>query len=224
MSNVFEKVKTDMTSVIVGITDFVRRQLNNLGNGLSQWLGDEKVLISLIKDALGTEGCLTILNDAVCKVSIPLNWNFSGKFVCGHDVITDADTVEIRMERRRENELPVPVKYVKRSELPLATSVEVILYTAEALKKEGDTFSPSNADLAVASINCGHGNSPAKCPMNPYTLIRNFHSKDPSDPIGIGGSFHRWKEMDADSAWADYCKTLEEAFVFWHDKARIISE
>ena len=222
MEKILSKIKTDMTSVIIGLTAFVDRQLNKLNNGLSQWMGEPKVLISLIKDAIGS-GHYHAVNKSVMIVPIPMEWlkKCDGHFTVGHDKIQPGEAVETRWESRREGEAPVPVRYVTRKEFPKAESVDIVLYTGEALKAEGDEFSPSNSDLAVVSINAGSENFPANAPMNPFTIIRNFASKDPSDPIGKGGSFHAWKEMSFEDAYKDYLAKLEASFSFWHNIARI---
>ena len=225
MEKILSKIKADMTSLIVGITAFAMRQIGKLNTGLSQWMGDEKTLIGLLKDAIGS-GHYEVLNDNVMSVNIPSDWltRLNGKFIMGIDTIKEGELVTEKWKARRPGEALTPMKFVMRKEYPKATGVEVILYTGEALRKEGDAFSPDNSDLAVVSINCTSENFPANAPLSPHTLIRNFASRDPADPIGVGGSFHAWEGMSPTDAYLDYVKKLEESFRFWRNKAHVLIE
>jgi len=221
MNKIAEKLK-DITDVIVGITKFAERQINHLGNGFSQFIGEPKVLISLIKDAIGS-GYYKIINENVLSVTIPTNYLNSGfnNFVTGFKKIDDNENPEIIWESRREGELPSPTKVVK-GKLKYATETEIILYTGDALRSEKEEFSPQESDFAVVSINCGNKDFPSNSPMVPATILRNFLSQFSDFPYGKGGSFHSFKDLNPEEAWKKLLTDLEDSVLFWHDKAKMV--
>ena len=124
------------------------------------------------------------------------------------------EALTVRMEARRDGELPVPVQYlVGDKEAPEA--VRIILYSREQLAAEGESEGLDEwVEWAVVSVVCG----PADEPMQPATLWRNYWaSRDPSDPRGKGGSPH-WKGHSD----GEFVKELARAEAYWANRGRVV--
>ena len=126
------------------------------------------------------------------------------------------ETITVRMEARREGELPVPVQYLL-GDKEAPSSARVILYSRDQLEAEGEAAGLGEwVEWAVVSLNLG----PADEPMQPATLWRNYWaSRDPSDPRGKGGSPH-WK----DRSDADFLKELARSEAYWANRGRVVRQ
>ena len=145
----------------------------------------------------------------------PVLDNIKGQFICTFGVVTDGEEVATTYEVRRPGEQPVTVKTVNRAERPVASTIDFVLYSHQALGADAS----SEADYELVSINT----MPTKFkqgeeePMTPECLWRNYLSKIPGCPAGIGGTYR--------PAWDDeevFRKELSLAETYWADKARIV--
>lgn len=143
--------------------------------------------------------------------------NLNGKFLCTHAEIMPGETVEEIYEARRPGEQPVAVKQIHRSKKAEAMTVDFILYSHETLAAEG--AADSDAEYELISINCMpyHIKEDKEEPMNPATLWRNYLSKIPNCPAGIGGTYR--KEWDDPRHWEFDLKTSEG---YWKNLARVV--
>ena len=126
----------------------------------------------------------------------------------------EGETLTVRLEARREGELPVPVSYLIGDKEPPAAA-RVILYSREQLEKEGEAEGLDDwAEWGIVSINLG----PADEPMQPATMWRNYWaSRAPDDPRGNGGSPH-WKDRSDE----DFIKELDRACRYWQNRGRVV--
>jgi Protein of unknown function (DUF3228) len=107
--------------------------------------------------------------------------------------------------RRKENELPVLIQYIDRNkvEAPLATWLDVILYSREQIVKEnvamGDPVAHTKAPWGIISVKgqlCNY-----ELPMQPITMMRNALGREEG---GSGVLLDREKYMDAVRFWVSH--------------------
>lgn len=141
--------------------------------------------------------------------------NTKGQFICTFGVVTDGEEVATSYEARRPGEQPVTVKTVNRASRPTANTIDLVFYSHKALEADAS----SDADYELVSINT----MPTKLeqgkeePMTPETLWRNYLSKIPGCPSGIGGTYRpEWDDEEV------FRKELSLAETYWADKARIV--
>ena len=103
--------------------------------------------------------------------------NFTGA-LSGVVAITEDNHTLLRSEyvARREGELPVLSRYFRAEDVdvPTAPFLDVILYSAEQLKAEGNV--EIDGDWGVVSINSAM--TAEESPMTPITMMRNALGKD----------------------------------------------
>ena len=145
----------------------------------------------------------------------PVLANTEGRFICTFGVVRPDEEVATTYEARRPGEQPVTVKTVTRAARPTATTIDLVFYSHQALEADAS----SDADYELVSINT----MPTKLeqgeeePMTPETLWRNYLSKIPGCPAGIGGTYRpEWDDEEV------FRKELSLAETYWADKARIV--
>ena len=145
----------------------------------------------------------------------PVLNNTKGQFICTFGVVENGEEVATAYEARRPGEQPVTVKTVTRASRPTASTIDLVLYSHKALEADAS----SDADYELVSINT----MPTKLkqgeeePMTPETLWRNYLSKIPCCPAGIGGTYRpEWDDEEV------FRKELSLAETYWADKARIV--
>lgn len=145
----------------------------------------------------------------------PILKNTEGRFICTFGVVADGEEVATSYEARRPGEQPVIVKTVTRASRPDAATIDLVFYSHQALEADAS----SNAEYELVSINT----MPTKLaqgeeePMTPETLWRNYLSKIPGCPAGIGGTYRpEWDDEEV------FRKELASSEAYWADKARIV--
>ena len=145
----------------------------------------------------------------------PILKNNKGQFICTFGVVLPDEEVSTSCEARRPGEQPVTVKTATRASRPTATTIDLVFYSHQALEADAS----SDADYELVSINT----MPTKLkqgeeePMTPETLWRNYLSKIPGCPAGIGGTYRpEWDDEEV------FRKELSLAETYWADKARIV--
>ena len=145
----------------------------------------------------------------------PVLNNTKGQFICTFGVVRPDEEVATSYEARRPGEQPVAIKTVTRAARPGATTIDLVFYSHQALEADAS----SNANYELVSINT----MPTKLaqgeeePMTPETLWRNYLSKIPGCPAGVGGTYR--PEWDDDEV---FLKELASSEAYWADKARIV--
>ena len=145
----------------------------------------------------------------------PILNNTEGRFIGTFGVVEDGEEVAVAYEARRPGEQPVTVKTITRASRPKAKTIDLVFYSHQALEADAS----SNADYELVSINT----MPTKLaqgeeePMTPETLWRNYLSKIPGCPAGVGGTYRpEWDDEEV------FRKELSLAETYWADKARIV--
>ena len=145
----------------------------------------------------------------------PVLTNTKGQFICTFGVVRPDEEVSTSYEARRPGEQPVAIKTVTRTSRPVAATVDLVFYNRLVLLADAS----SAADYELVSINT----MPTKFkqgeeePMTPETLWRNYLSKIPNCPAGIGGTYRpEWDDEEV------FRKELSLAETYWADKARIV--
>lgn len=102
-----------------------------------------------------------------CRLHVHENWTDTP---CGAVEITDENRHRLRSdyEARTENELAVLTRWFEGIQAPRAAYLQVILYDAAQLAKEGD---PVDADWGV--VGCLATPDTVEPPMAPITMLRN---------------------------------------------------
>lgn len=145
----------------------------------------------------------------------PILNNTEGRFICTFGVVRPDEEVAAFYEARRPGEQPVTVKTITRASRPTAKTIDLVFYSHKALEADAS----SDADYELVSINT----IPTKLkkgeeePMTPECLWRNYLSKIPGCPAGIGGTYRpEWDDEEV------FRKELSLAEAYWADKARIV--
>ena len=145
----------------------------------------------------------------------PVLNNTKGQFICTFGVVRPDEEVATSYEARRPGEQPVAIKTVTRAARPGATTIDLVFYSHQALEADAS----SNANYELVSINT----MPTKLaqgeeePMTPETLWRNYLSKIPGCPAGVGGTYRpEWDDEEV------FRKELASSEAYWADKARIV--
>ena len=145
----------------------------------------------------------------------PILKNTKGQFICTFGVVRPDEEVATAYEARRPGEQPVAIKTVTRAARPGATTIDLVFYSHQALEADAS----SNANYELVSINT----MPTKLaqgeeePMTPETLWRNYLSKIPGCPAGVGGTYRpEWDDEEV------FRKELASSEAYWADKARIV--
>lgn len=110
----------------------------------------------------------------------------------------------ISCSHRKETELPVLIQFIDRKKFPppLATHLDIILYSREQINAEnlatGETPPETDAPWGIISVKgqlCDY-----ELPMQPITMMRNALGRDqggsgvPLDRAAYMASFHFWKD------------------------------
>ena len=135
--------------------------------------------------------------------------NFANVY-CGYQKITleNKHLLEACYDARKESELPVLIQYFDKSKVepPLATHLDIILYSREQINLEniamGET--PPNTDAPWGIISVKGQLNDYELPMQPITMMRNALGKEHG---GSGVPIDR----------AEYMKSVE----FWRNHASI---
>ena len=145
----------------------------------------------------------------------PILANTKGRFICTFGAVEDGEEVATSYEARRPGEQPVIVKTITRASRPNAKTIDLVFYSHQALEADAS----SNAEYELVSINT----MPTKLkqgeeePMTPETLWRNYLSKIPGCPAGVGGTYRpEWDDEEV------FRKELASSETYWADKARIV--
>jgi hypothetical protein len=130
--------------------------------------------------------------------------NFAG-VTCGYTEINEQNALLIRScyESRKEDELPVLIQYLDRLEYPppLATHLDVILYSREQVIKENLAMgvTPPPEDSAPWRIISVKGQlCDFELPMQPITIMRNALGTAEG---GSGVPLDRSKYMESCDFW-----------------------
>lgn len=126
---------------------------------------------------------------------------------CGYTVINSSTTPLIRSgyETRQEGELPVLVQWVNSSDIeaPIATFLDVILYSREQINKEniamGEEPPQTEAPWGIISIKgqlCDY-----ELPMQPITMMRNALGEAEG---GSGVPLSRDKYAESVNFWKEH--------------------
>jgi hypothetical protein len=198
----------------IGITRFAQRQMSvTQESALGGFTGSGGAIL----DILGTypEDEMKPGFAPFVRV-VEIHSDHLGMFLGTFREARDGETLMVRLEARREGELPVPVQYLVGDKEP-PTAARVILYSREQLEKEGEAEGLDEwVKWAVVSINLG----PADEPMQPATLWRNYwYSRNPDDPLGKGGSPHFKGKTDE-----EFIKELDRACRYWQNRGRVVRE
>jgi hypothetical protein len=194
----------------IGITNFARRQLGvNQDSPIGGFTGDAGTLLDIIGSYPESEakpGFAPFVRE------VEIHPEDLGRFLGTFREAHAGETLTVRMESRREGELPVPVAYlIGEKEVPEAA--RIILYSREQLAAEGEEEGLDEwVEWGVVSINLG----PVEEPMAPATMWRNYWASR-GDPRGKGGSPH-WK----DRSDADFLKELARSEAYWAPRGRCV--
>ena len=199
----------------IGINDFCNRQISvNHKSEFGGFEGNKKELLDLISKLTENKKLESPVEIVRFYTDDP-EYDHERKFLCSYAPIERGEQVELRHEVRRQGEQPITVKLVHRSCKYPALTVDFVLYSKVALGGEATT----DADYELVSIN----GMPRKIPegqsepMTPQTLWRNYLSRIPDCPAGIGGTFQkRWEDE------ATFRKELAESQKYWEPLARVI--
>lgn len=138
-----------------------------------------------------------------------------GQFICTFGFVENGEEVTTAYEARRPGEQPVIVKTVTRASRPAAQTIDLVFYSHKALEADAS----SEASYELVSINT----MPSKLkqgeeePMTPETLWRNYLSKIPDCPAGVGGTYRpEWDDEEV------FRKEIASSEAYWADKARIV--
>lgn len=196
----------------IGITRFAQRQMGvSNSSSLGGFAGQAGTLLDIICGYAEEEAKPGF---APFVRIVDIHPEHLGYFLSTFREAKPGETIAVRMEARREGELPVPTSYLVGDKEP-PTSARVILYSREQLEKEGESEGLDDwVEWAVVSINLG----PEDEPMAPATMWRNYWaSRSPEDPRGKGGSPH-WK----DRSDAEFIQELARAEAYWANRGRVV--
>lgn len=200
-----------------GINAFVERQINvNDQSPLGGWTGTKETLQAWIDrhvpETVSSRSLDLSKDFEVIRIYEPLYG-----FVGTHGILVKGEQPEIKFEARRDGEMPVPVRYVRRTERPRPAAVDLVFYSKRSLTQQGESISGSDYDLV--SINCLTAWLPLGKdePMTPETLWRNYLSKWQDNPYGRGGTYReKWDDP------AVFQREFGESMAYWANLARVI--
>lgn len=198
----------------IGITKFAERQIGiSQDSSMGGFTGSSAKLLDLVgsyPDDEAKAGFAPFVRE------VEINPKDLTMFLGTFRKAREGETITVRMEARREGELPVPVSYVIGDKEP-PTAARLILYSREQLAAEGeDDGLGYHVEWAIVSINMG----PKDEPMTPATIWRNYWaSRSPEDPRGKGGSPH-WKGKSD----AEFLEALYRSERYWGNRGRCVRE
>lgn len=198
----------------IGVTKFAERQLGvSQESDLGGFSGSAAELLDIVgsyPDNEAKQGFAPFVRELELHKE-DLKW-FLGSF----REARPGETITVRLEARREGEIPVPVQYLL-GEKESPDEGRLILYSREQLASEGETEGLGElAEWGVVSLNMG----PADEPMQPSTLWRNYWaSRNPDDPRGHGGS-PQWKNRSD----AEFLEELYRSEKYWANRGRCVRE
>jgi hypothetical protein len=126
---------------------------------------------------------------------------------CGYTKITPENRhlIESCYEARKEKELPVLIQYIdsNKIEAPIATHLDIILYSREQITKEniamGDNPPDSTAPWGIISVKGQL--SDFELPMQPITMMRNALGREHG---GSGVPLDFDKYMQSVKFWTEH--------------------
>lgn len=194
----------------IALNSFVMRQVSVDNNSaFGGWTSSPEALLSWIETHVPEKSLQGDI--AVIRVK-PTGVFFKGTFA----IVTAEDKIETKWEARREGEMPVQVRYVKRPWRETPRWVDLVFYSHSRLEAEGEQ-TELGSDYELVSINCITKDIEGPEPQTPDTLRRNYLAKWADNPYGKGGSYRtKWDDPSV------FQKELEEATAYWADLGRVI--
>jgi len=127
---------------------------------------------------------------------------------CGYAKITEENKglIESCYETRKEGELAVLVQYFDRRKVPppLATHLDIILYSREQIIKENQAMGevPPDTDAPWGIISVKGQLCDYELPMQPITMMRNALGREEG---GSGVSLDKQKYIESVQFWTEHC-------------------
>jgi len=185
---------------------FARRQFNNPQYTGTQVHFDEDLFERRVNELWET-GSVSLVDGYAPFCKHLFIENFAA-VECGYAVITEENKnlIESCYEARKEGELAVLIQYFDRKKVPppLATHLDIILYSREQIVQEnidmGETPPDGDAPWGIISVKgqlCDY-----ELPMQPITMMRNSLGRSEG---GSGVPLDREKYQESVDFWTTHC-------------------
>jgi hypothetical protein len=193
------------TTPMFALDAFAQRQFNNKDYTGTQIHFDELSFENKINEYYKSGACE--LKDGYAPFCKHLFVENFANVECGYTKKTaeNKGMIESMYEARKEGELAVLIEYIDRAKMPppLATHLDIILYSREQIIKENEAMGivPPDTDAPWGIISVKGQLCDYELPMQPITMMRNALGKEEG---GSGVPLEKEKYAESVAFWKEH--------------------